>query len=210
MGTGPKVASGFDLALTELTGPTGDGGHRFVVEIGSERGADVMESVPHRDLQGADAEAAEGLYRRAAERMGRTMETTDVRELLYQNYESPRWDDVARRCLTCGNCTLACPTCFCSTMEDATDLAGENAERRRRWDSCFSVDFTFIHGGAVRPAARSRYRHWITHKLATWLDQYGTSGCVGCGRCITWCPVGIDITEEVGAIIESEREHGDT
>ena len=54
----------------------------------------------------------------------------------------------------------------------------------------------------MRGSARSRYRQWMTHKLATWIDQFGSSGCVGCGRCITWCPVGIDITEEVRAIRE--------
>ena len=123
-----------------------------------------------------------------------------IKELLYRNLEHPRWEDVARRCLSCTNCTLVCPTCFCTTVEDATDLSGGHAERRRRWDSCFSMDFSYIHGGYIRPSVKARYRQWMTHKLATWIDQFGTSGCVGCGRCITWCPVGIDITAEVKAI----------
>ena len=95
---------------------------------------------------------------------------------------------------------MVCPTCFCTTVEDGTDLAGESAERTRRWDSCFTIDFSYVHGGSVRLRSRSRYRQWMTHKLATWIDQFGSSGCVGCGRCITWCPVAIDITEEVAAI----------
>ncbi len=95
---------------------------------------------------------------------------------------------------------MACPTCFCTTVEDATDLDGATAERRERWDSCFTSDFSYIHGGAVRPSTGARYRHWITHKLAGWVDQFGSMGCVGCGRCITWCPVGIDITAEVRAL----------
>ena len=132
--------------------------------------------------------------------MGRHMRSDDVRELLQANLEHPRWDDVAERCLTCGNCTMVCPTCFCTSVEDANDLSGNAAERTRRWDSCFTMDFSYIHGGSVRSSARSRYRQWMTHKLANWVDQFGTSGCVGCGRCITWCPVGIDITEEVRAI----------
>jgi ferredoxin len=132
--------------------------------------------------------------------MGRHMRSDDVRELLQSNLEHPRWDDVAERCLTCGNCTMVCPTCFCTSVEDANDLSGNAAERKRRWDSCFTMDFSYIHGGSVRSSARSRYRQWMTHKLANWVDQFGTSGCVGCGRCITWCPVGIDITEEVRAI----------
>jgi sulfhydrogenase subunit beta (sulfur reductase) len=138
--------------------------------------------------------------------MGRTMDTKGIKELLYRNYENPRWDDVAKRCLTCGNCTMVCPTCFCTTVEDITDLTGEHVERWRKLDSCFTMDFSYIHGGSVRSSPRARYRQWMTHKLATWIDQFGTSGCVGCGRCITWCPVGIDITEETGAIRDSEKE----
>ena len=126
------------------------------------------------------------------------MRTVD--DLLLGNLEHPRWSEVAERCLTCGNCTLVCPTCFCHSVDDATDLAGGEAERTRRWDSCFTLEHSYIHGGSVRVTGRSRYRQWMTHKLATWVDQFGTSGCVGCGRCITWCPVAIDITEEAAAI----------
>jgi Fe-S-cluster-containing hydrogenase component 2 len=138
--------------------------------------------------------------------MGRALDTTGIKELLYANLEHPRWNDVADRCLACTNCTLVCPTCFCATVEDSTDLEGENAERSRRWDSCFSLDHSYVHGGSVRASTRSRYRQWLTHKLASWIDQFGTSGCVGCGRCITWCPVGIDITEEVAAIRASRSD----
>jgi Fe-S-cluster-containing hydrogenase component 2 len=132
------------------------------------------------------------------------MDTRGIKELLYRNYEHPRWDNVATRCLTCANCTMVCPTCFCTTVEDVTDLSGDHAERWRKWDSCFTMDFSYIHGGSVRATPKSRYRQWLTHKLATWFDQFGSSGCVGCGRCITWCPVAIDLTEEVRAIRDSE------
>jgi Fe-S-cluster-containing hydrogenase component 2 len=137
--------------------------------------------------------------------MGRALDTTDIKNLLYQNLDHPRWDHVATRCLSCANCTMVCPTCFCSTVEDVTDLTGEHAERWRKWDSCFTSDFSYVHGGTVRSSVKSRYRQWMTHKLATWIDQFGTSGCVGCGRCITWCPVAIDITEEVRAIRETKK-----
>ena len=197
MNTGPVADGGFDLALTEVI----DGGeHYFAVEVGSERGAEVLTDVPHREALDTDRNAAAAVHARTAASMGRELDTTGIKELLYRNYEHPRWDEVADRCLTCGNCTMVCPTCFCSAVEDETDLSGEEAERWRVWDTCFSVDYSHIHGGSIRPSGRSRYRQWMTHKLGTWHDQFGSSGCVGCGRCITWCPVGIDITEEVAAI----------
>ena len=205
MGTGPKAESGYDIALSELF----DGEHRFLVEAGSERGAEVLAELAGRPAAGEDLEEAAASIDAAAGRMGRTMDTFDIRDLLARNLEHPRWEDVARRCLTCGNCTLVCPTCFCSAVEDEIDLTGEQAERHRVWDSCFSVDYSYIHGGSIRPSGVSRYRQWMTHKLGTWFDQFGSSGCVGCGRCITWCPVGIDITEEVAAIRATEGEHAE-
>jgi ferredoxin len=195
MGTGPKATSGFDVALTELFDP-----HRFLAEAGTERGARALAAIQTASASAADREAAEATVEATARSMGRALDATDVREVLFENLEHPRWDEVATRCLSCTNCTLVCPTCFCSTVEDTTDLAGETAERWRRWDSCFTLDHSYLHGGSVRATTRSRYRQWLTHKLASWIDQFGTSGCVGCGRCVTWCPVGIDIPEEVRAI----------
>ena len=200
MGTGPGVEAGYDLALTEIL----DGEHRFLAEAGSDRGAEVLAALPSRPAVDADQRAAGASIESAEAKMGRTMEAWDLRELLARNLDHPRWDDVAKRCLTCGNCTLVCPTCFCSAVEDETDLAGEESSRWRVWDTCFSVDYSYIHGGSIRPSGRSRYRQWMTHKLGTWHDQFGSSGCVGCGRCIAWCPVGIDITEEVAAIRATE------
>jgi ferredoxin len=196
MDTGPGVEEGFDLALTELL----DGEHRFLVRVGSERGADVLADVPHRPANAAERTARLGIVERSSERMGRRLDTHGLRELLQDSLEHPRWDEVAERCLTCGNCTMVCPTCFCTTVEDVTDLTGSEAERWRTWDTCFSLDHSYVHGGSVRPTGRSRYRQWMTHKLSTWWDQFDTSGCVGCGRCIAWCPVGIDITEEAAAL----------
>ncbi|HET6374426.1 MAG TPA: 4Fe-4S dicluster domain-containing protein, partial [Methylocella sp.] len=153
--------------------------------------------------------AAHDIIAHTAAHMGRVMEADGLPALLMRNLDHPRWDHAASRCLTCANCTMVCPTCFCTTVEDSSSLEGSEASRARRWDSCFTMDFSYIHGGSVRSSAKSRYRQWMTHKLATWYDQFGTSGCVGCGRCITWCPVGIDITEEAAAIRESERMKAD-
>lgn len=200
METGPAAKSGFDLALTEVL----DGKrHYFLVEVGSEKGGEVMGDVAASAATAKDVEAAERLVTQAAAHMGRKMDNKGIKELLYANLEHPRWDNVASRCLTCANCTMVCPTCFCTTVEDTTNLTGTEAERWRRWDSCFTLDFSYVYGGSVRATPRARYRQWMTHKLATWHDQFGSSGCVGCGRCITWCPVGIDITEEARAILET-------
>jgi len=199
--TGPKAISGFDIAVTEIAQ---EGKRRLFAEAGTRLGAEMLLQVPHMPAGEADRQQAERVVVHTARHMGRKLDTRALRELLYRNYEHPQWDSVADRCLSCGNCTLVCPTCFCSTVEDTTDLSGNQAERMRRWDSCFTVDFSYIHGGSVRPTTRSRYRQWMVHKLATWIDQFGVLGCVGCGRCITWCPVGIDITAEAAAIRESD------
>ncbi|WP_007507091.1 4Fe-4S dicluster domain-containing protein [Pseudofrankia saprophytica] len=196
MDTGPAVSSGYDLVLSEIL----DGEHRLLVEAGTARGREVLDQLASQPARPVDREAAAAAVRAAADRMGRTVEARGLRDLLADNLEHPRWDDVAGRCLTCGNCTMVCPTCFCTTVEDVGDLAGGTAERWRSWESCFSLDHSHLHGGDVRAAPRSRYRQWLTHKFGTWHDQFGTSGCVGCGRCITWCPVGIDVTEELAAI----------
>jgi ferredoxin len=207
MDTGPTVDAAptagmsYDLVLTELL----EGGHRFLAEAGSERGEEILAELGGAEPTEADLRAASAQADDAAARMGRQLDTHDIRDLLRDNLEHPRWDEVAERCLTCGNCTMACPTCFCSAVEDANDLDGSVA-RSRVWDSCFSVDYSYIHGGAVRQTGKARYRQWLTHKLGTWHDQFGSSGCVGCGRCITWCPVAIDITEEVAAIRATGEE----
>jgi len=201
MNTGPQATFGYDLAMTEVL--TGNA-HYFVVDVGSKKGEEMLKEIPHEKATPEQISKAKQILSDTAAQMGRSMDTTDIKDLLYRNYENPRWEEVAERCLTCANCTLVCPTCLGSTVEDVTDLRGEHAERWRKWDSCFTKDFSYVHGGSIRTSAASRYRQWMTHKLATWIDQFGTSGCVGCGRCITWCPVGIDITEELSAIRESE------
>jgi ferredoxin len=206
MGTGPCAKSGFDIALTELTDADES---IYVAEAGSAKGGEVLSSLPSRAAQPAEIEAAEAVVARTAASMGRSMETAGIRDLLMSNLDHQRWDDAAERCLACGNCTMVCPTCFCTSVEDASDLAGEEASRSRRWDSCFTMDFSFIHGGSVRASTKSRYRQWMTHKLATWIDQFDTSGCVGCGRCITWCPVGIDLTEEARAIRDTPTQEAE-
>jgi ferredoxin len=195
MGTGPRCRQGFDLALTEL--PDG-----FLVETGSQAGAEVASALPLRPATEDDSQRGAAARQRAVDQITRHMETDGIRDKLLSRLEHPRWEEVAGRCLSCANCTLVCPTCFCSSVDEVSDLTNDEVIRQRRWDSCFNFDFSHVSGGPVRNNIRSRYRQWLTHKLASWIDQFGTSGCVGCGRCITWCPVAIDITEEVAAICE--------
>lgn len=202
MGTGPGCRPGSaDLVLTELLGRDAVS---YLVESGTAEGAQVLDAIPHRPAGSDDRQNAADGIASAATQMGRTMPDTDLRQLLIDSRESPHWEQVANRCLTCGNCTMVCPTCFCTSTSEVTDLTGRHAERWTEWASCFELDFTFIHEGPVRRSGPSRYRHWLTHKLSSWHDQFGTSGCVGCGRCIAWCPTGIDITEEM-AVFDAER-----
>jgi formate hydrogenlyase subunit 6/NADH:ubiquinone oxidoreductase subunit I len=196
MNTGPRCTQGFDVALTELA-------EAFTVEIGSERGAALVAQLPTKKAGPKVLQEAEAARRQAVEQITKHLDTTDIRDLLLGNLDHPRWSQVATRCLSCTNCTMVCPTCFCSSVKEVSDLDVTHVARERQWDTCFNWDFSYMNGGVVRNQIRSRYRQWLTHKLASWIDQFGVSGCVGCGRCITWCPVAIDLTEEVAAIREN-------
>ena len=203
MGTGPAVGAGHDICLTEI-----DEGAAFLAEAGSPRGAALLATLPHRAARDTEVAAARALSARAEAQITKRLDTDGLPELLKANAEHPQWDDVASRCLNCTNCTMVCPTCFCTGTEEVSSLDGTTAERASHWASCFTLDFSYIHGGSVREAPKARYRQWMTHKLATWHDQFGESGCTGCGRCVTWCPVGIDITEEAVAIRGSRMDLG--
>jgi len=210
MDSGPKAAAGFDLALTEIIT---DQRHYFTVETGSEKGNEILKSLPHTAAKKNDEEQAHAIQQKTRHEIGRTLDTTRIKELLLENLDHPCWNEVAARCLTCANCTLVCPTCFCSTVEDITDLTGTESERIKVWDSCFTMEFAKVSGGSFRSSIRARYRQWLTHKFAAWIDQFGTSGCVGCGRCITWCPAHIDVTEELRSLrektfVETKHEKG--
>jgi sulfhydrogenase subunit beta (sulfur reductase) len=204
MNTGPAINSGYDIVMTEVVEKNR---HYFVVDKGSKVGEEIIKELPKAEANVYEIDGAEELVNKASSAMGRKVDITNIKELLIRNSENHRWQQTAQRCLTCANCTMVCPTCFCTTIEDVTDLTGKEANRTRKWDSCFTMDFSYIHGGSIRPSVYSRYRQWLTHKFAAWHDQFGTSGCVGCGRCITWCPVGIDVTEEITAIRMSDKNN---
>lgn len=193
MNTGPRCRSGFDLALTEIA-------EGFLIEAGSTAGRVLLDELQLAAASLQQQQTGTAERQQAVQQITKTLNTDGIRDLLLSNLEHPRWADVATRCLSCTNCTMVCPTCFCSSVNEVSDLQGDHVERERKWDSCFNMDFSYMNGGNIRNDIRSRYRQWLTHKLASWIDQFGTSGCVGCGRCITWCPVEIDLTVEVAAI----------
>jgi sulfhydrogenase subunit beta (sulfur reductase) len=198
METGPKLTGDFDLGLTELD-------DTFIMEIGSEAGKELLQGMVLRPVDPSAAQKAEQGLSAAKEKMGRRMDIRDLPDLLLKNLEHPEWQAVAKRCMSCASCTLVCPTCFCWDTQDHTSVDGIETERERVWDSCFNPGYSYQAGGNTRPSTRSRYRQWLTHKLGSWKEQYGVLGCVGCGRCITWCPVKIDITEEIAALRKEAR-----
>jgi ferredoxin len=213
MKKGPALSTGFDLGLFELE-------DHFAIEVGTERGGEVVASADWTPCSMNDIRRAQELPQTLSQEMRqrgrqdrqsqddqprlRHLDTTDIRDLLMDNLEHPRWELTAQRCLSCANCTMVCPTCFGSSVEEVTDLTGEHVQRERSWASCFTSEHSYMNSGTVHKSTHSRYRQWLTHKLATWHDQFESSGCTGCGRCITWCPVGIDLTEEVAAIRSDE------
>ncbi|HKJ77071.1 MAG TPA: 4Fe-4S dicluster domain-containing protein [Gammaproteobacteria bacterium] len=198
-GDGPQVTAGHDLALHEL-------GHGYVVRSGTERGAEVAAALPVRAARHDEIEQAGREVTRAVRAQHRRLPSRDLRSVLFSQLEHPQWQRVAERCLACGNCTSVCPTCFCHSEHDQAALDGSESLHLRQWDSCFTEGHSYLHGVVIRAETAQRYRQWLTHKLGSWHDQFGRSGCVGCGRCIAWCPVGIDLTEEVAALCHSDEE----
>jgi len=193
MGTGPEVRSGYDILLTEIE-------EGFVVQAGSPGGAAIVAVLPTRRPSHAEAGAAVDNVESVRTQMGEPLPMAGIGQRLKMQLDHPRWAQVADRCVECGSCTMACPTCFCTSVVERSDLDGKTSSTERQWDSCFDVAFARVAGGDFRARPRDRYRQWLTHKFSTWWDQFDSSGCVGCGRCITWCPVRIDIREELAVI----------
>jgi len=193
IGTGPRVKEHYDLNLTELD-------DIFVLTIGSELARRLLTGIPFEDASGYVLTNVEHKLSQAEQQMRRKLDTSDLPELILENLDHPYWNEIGNRCLSCGSCTQVCPTCFCWDTQDEMSLDGSTTKRTRVWDSCFNPGYSYQAGGNTRPTIYSRYRQWLSHKLGTWKQQFGTLGCVGCGRCITWCPAEIDITEEISAL----------
>lgn len=200
-GDGPDCDDGADIVLTELD----DG---FVLWTSTGRGRDIVGQLGLAAASEAQVQSSKAEIAAAAATQRRRLPDAELPELLFARQEHDHWDDLARRCLACGNCTSVCPSCFCHRSEEAPALGGAASTHSRVWDSCFSPGHAHLHGGHLRETGRDQYRQWLTHKFAGWVEQYGRSGCTGCGRCISWCPVGIDVTAELGALCADETEGG--
>jgi sulfhydrogenase subunit beta (sulfur reductase) len=124
-----------------------------------------------------------------------------VGERILKDYENPVWAETAKRCLGCANCTVVCPLCYCYDVVDNTYVHTDEGERVRCWDSCLLLNFARVAGGHnFRKDLKARYRNVYTHKFRTFVDEFGVPSCVGCGRCITFCPAGIDMRETLGKL----------
>jgi len=197
MGTGPEAESGYDVAITELP-------DKLLVDVPA-RNIGLFEGINLSPATEDDLREGEERVRQVREQTGRRFTPRNPAKSMYEAIDSPLWGKVAERCLACGNCTMVCPTCFCNTIIDKTDLKDGSVSRVRTWDSCLSKDFVYSAGGNPRQQRTARYRQFVMHKFAYWPDEFGTYGCVGCGRCITWCPVGIDITETVSGVLDDQQ-----
>lgn len=204
MKSGPNVVSDFDILLTEIIN---ENQHDFIIKIGSKKGKQLIKNLEVIKCDKEDLIKENNEITKAIIKINHNIkvDTANIKELFYKSLNHNLWEDIAKRCLSCANCTLVCPTCFCSNIEEVSDITGNHTERWQIWDSCFNADHSYIHNGEIRNSVKSRYRQWLTHKMASWIDQFGVSGCVGCGRCISWCPVGIDLREEIAKLNNTEK-----
>lgn len=202
MGTGPFLRinkQGYDIELTKL-------GKDYLLEPGSPKGKKLIQKCAKRKAGKADLNNKRKLEKSALSTFTKSLETKGLPELLSRNWGHPVYARTAdARCLNCTNCTMVCPTCYCYNVEDSTSFDLEKTSRSRCWDSCQELNFAKVHGGNFRSSRRARLRQFVTHKLSTWIEQYGCFGCIGCGRCMTWCPTHIDLTEMAQEIQQDQK-----
>jgi len=195
-GTGPALKEGYDLLLTDL----GDG---FLMEVGSEIGKKVLHDIDMELIPAPRVALVEKqkVIDNARRRFQKRLNTEGLHELLEDNFRHPLWEELMHQCLACGSCTMVCPTCFCYNVVDKLDLNLKSGKRQREWDSCMLLEYAQVAlGHNFRKDRDARVKQRIYHKLVYYEPQFGTLGCVGCGRCIKTCVKKIDITDIISRL----------
>lgn len=197
-GGGPFKKNGADLFLTDLGGS-------YLAEPLTEKGTLLTRSPLFKEALPEDEELVREIEEKAKRKVNGTIPVEGIEKKLDLMMESPFWDRVHEKCLGCGVCTFLCPTCHCFDISDeATDNRGE---RVRCWDSClFPIYSLETSGHNPRPTCRERTRQRLMHKLNYYPKNYGRVACVGCGRCILFCPVQFDIREVITYTSAKQRK----
>ncbi len=193
---GPECSQGFDIVMTELESG-------FILQGENTFSQKLIDHLPVETVSKQSWQEQDDILKRAKQKIQRAFNPEKVAKKLQQRLHDNIWQDIAEKCLACGNCTLVCPSCFCSKQGDEMPLAGNKVEHIQYWDSCFSEQHSYLGGIVIHQNIADRYKQWINHKLNWWFEQYGRSGCVGCGRCISWCPTGIDFFQQARALTEN-------
>ncbi len=191
------VDSGFDLFLSDI-------GDEYLVLVGTSRGDDMV--VMSNCLMNTPTQADFAEYKKRSKRRRDSykahVDLNGLPEILEMEYGSAVWDEMGERCLSCGSCSMVCPTCYCFDVNDEVDLGSRRGRRIRSWDSCLLRTHALVAGGENFRAARSsRVKFRYYHKQRGFVAEYGRPSCIGCGRCVEACPVDINII----SVIESIR-----
>ena len=203
MGTGPflKIKEGYDIEVTEI------GKQLYLLEPNSKKAKDLIgKNKEFKSALKKDLLQKSKMERAALKTFTKELDTKGLPKLLADNLNHLIYRETAdSKCLGCTNCTMVCPTCFCYNIEDSTLYDLKTSKRERYWDSCQEINFAKVHDGNFRETREARLRQFVTHKLSNWMEQYDCLGCVGCGRCMTWCPTNIDLTDMAKEVQKSAK-----
>lgn len=195
------VDHGFDLFLYDI-------GDYYLTLVGTARGDDmVLAAEPlFEPVTSEDTDE----YKRRSEAKRRAfqldVEIRDLPEIFEMEYKAEIWEELGKRCLSCGSCSMVCPTCYCYDVVDEVELGTREGARVRRWDSCLFSSHALVAGGEnFRESAASRIKFRFYHKQRGFVAEYGRPSCIGCGRCMAVCPVKIDIVEVLNQLRGTEN-----